>query len=155
MKDAYYFPHDANARNDPKILAMRSIYGAAGYGWFWIVVEMLREQEAYRLPLDKYTGNALAMQMQCTPDEARRFVDDCINEFHLFASDGEYFWSDSLRRRMARYDDKVAKARQAALVRWEKGGRKAGTEGAEASSEGAQCGRNANAVQPQCDGNDK
>ncbi len=31
-KDAYYFPHDCNARNDPKILALRSVFGAEGYG---------------------------------------------------------------------------------------------------------------------------
>ena len=31
-KDAYFFSHDCNARNDPKILALRSVYGAEGYG---------------------------------------------------------------------------------------------------------------------------
>lgn len=31
-KDAYFFAHDCNARNDPKILALRSVYGAEGYG---------------------------------------------------------------------------------------------------------------------------
>ena len=31
-KDAYFFSHDCNARNDPKILALRSVYGARGTG---------------------------------------------------------------------------------------------------------------------------
>ena len=66
-KDAYYFSHDANARQDPKILEMISVYGIEGYGRYWILVEMLREQSDYTLSLTgKYTFNALAMQMQCT-----------------------------------------------------------------------------------------
>jgi hypothetical protein len=46
MKDAYYFSHDTNARNDPKIAAMRQSYGVEGYGLYWIVVEMLAERNA-------------------------------------------------------------------------------------------------------------
>lgn len=153
MKDAYYFSHDANARNDPKILAMRSIYGAAGYGWFWIIVEMLREQDNYRLPLDKYTGNALAMQMQCTPEEARKFIEDCINEFHLFASDGEYFWSDSLCRRMAQYDAKAIKARKAAQARWEKERNEQNKKVNKIEPDSPLCDCNADAMQMQCDRN--
>ncbi len=33
MKETYYFLHDYNARNDPKIPAMISKYGAEGYGY--------------------------------------------------------------------------------------------------------------------------
>ena len=46
-KDAYYFPHDCNARNDPKILALRSVFGAEGYGVYWMLIEILREQPDY------------------------------------------------------------------------------------------------------------
>jgi len=119
-KEAYYFSHDANARNDQKILAMRSVYGAEGYGWYWIIVEMLREATDYKIKLTKYTSNALALQMQCTPDAAHKFVQDCIHEFNLFESDGEYFWSNSLLRRMKEKEIKSEKARQAALSRWGK-----------------------------------
>ena len=49
MKDAYYFSHDSNARHDPKILEMRAAYGAKGYGWYWMIIEILRDQEAYRI----------------------------------------------------------------------------------------------------------
>lgn len=120
-KDSIFFSHDANARHDPKILEMRSLYGAEGYGWYWIIVEMLREQKDYRLKWKgQYVCNALAMQMQCSPDTAYKFVDDCINHFNLFQSDGDFFWSDSLIRRMKWKDTKSEKARQAALSRWGK-----------------------------------
>jgi len=129
IKDAYYFPHDSNARNDPKILDMISQYGMLGYGWFWVLVEMLREQSDYKLKLNKC--NAYALQMRCTSDEAEKYIHDCIDEFDLLKSDGEYFWSESLIRRMNEINEKTEKRRKAALTRWSKS--------------------NADAMQMQCD----
>ena len=60
-KDAYFFSHDCNARNDPKILALRSIYGAEGYGVYFMLIEILREQPEYKLPITKYIWNTLAI----------------------------------------------------------------------------------------------
>jgi hypothetical protein len=122
-KDAYYFPHDSNARHDPKILAMRSVYGIRGYGVYWIIIEMLREQENYKLKKDKYIWNAIAMQVQCNDfckEDAKQFVSDCIHEFGLLQEDDEYIWSASLLRRMEKKDDLSEKRRQAALARWGK-----------------------------------
>jgi len=118
IKDAYYFPHDSNARNDPKILDMISQYGMLGYGWFWVLVEMLREQSDYKLKLNKC--NAYALQMRCTSDEADKYIHDCIDAFDLLKSDGEYFWSESLIRRMNEINEKTEKRRKAALSRWSK-----------------------------------
>ena len=120
-KEAYYFSHDANARQDPKILAMMSVYGAEGYGWYWIIVEMLREQSNFTLDKQgKYTFNALAMQMHCNKDASEQFVNDCIDEFGLFSTDGEKFWSDSLLRRMAMKEEISQKRKKAAEKRWGK-----------------------------------
>ena len=104
MKDAYYFSHDSNARHDPKILAMKSVYGYQGYGWYWAIIEMMREQESYKLPLSgKYKFDGFAMQLNCKPEEAEKFINDCINEFDLLKSDNEYLWSESLITRMNKY----------------------------------------------------
>ena len=116
-KDAYYFSHDANARHDPNISEMRADYGSEGYGWYWIIIEMMREQADYKLKLCKC--NAFAMQMQCENDAAKKFIDDCLKRYELFTTDGEYFWSESLIRRMKMREEKSEKARQAALSRWE------------------------------------
>jgi hypothetical protein len=135
IKECYYFPHDSNARNDEKITWMRTVYGSEGYGWYWILIEMLRDQNDYKLNYgNKYACNALALQLQCNADAAHKFIEDCINEFNLFESDGEFFWSNSLIRRMKNKDEKSEKARQAALSRWDK-----------------KC--NADAMQTQCDSN--
>lgn len=126
MKDTYYFSHDMNARNDPDILSMRSVFGSEGYGWYWIIIEMLREQPDHKIRITKYVWNALAMQMQCAADAAHNFVHACINEHDLFASDGEYFWSESLLRRMKKYEKKSEQARKAAEARW---GKRSNTKG--------------------------
>lgn len=144
MKDAYYFSHDSNARHDPKILSLRTVYGSEGYGWYWIIVEMLREQEDYKLRIDKYIWNALAMQMQCDSNAAKQFASDCINEFGLFESDDEFFWSNSLLKRMNTKDEKSEKARKAAEARWNKSSNSNVSEDGKQS----QSKRNADAMQP-------
>ena len=80
-KDAYFFSHDCNARNDPKILALRSVYGAEGYGVYFMLVEILREQPEYRLSVNKYIWNTLAMQMQVEASRLEQIITDCCTEF--------------------------------------------------------------------------
>ena len=118
-KDAYYFPHDSNASQDPKILQMCSEYQATGYGWYWMIIELMREQEGYKLPINgKYTLNAYARRMYADPERFAQFIDDCVNEFHLFNRNDDYLWSESLCRRMRFFEEKSKQARQAALKRW-------------------------------------
>ncbi|MCU6798026.1 DUF4373 domain-containing protein [Paenibacillus sp. WQ 127069] len=140
MKDAYYFSHDSNARVDPKILAMRGVYGAAGYGWYWILIEMMRDEGTHKLGMQsKYAFHAFASQMQCEPQISEQFIKDCINEFSLFKSDESHFWSESLLRRMTRKEEKSEKARKSAEARWGKNA---------ASNKGSPDGIN----ETQCDG---
>ena len=116
MKDAYYFSHDANARNDPKICAMRAEFGAEGYGWYWVIVEMLREQEDYHLDYtEPFIWSAIAQQMQASAEQAQAFVQQCINTYKLFTLDanGDKFCSPSLLRRMEKRDE-ISKKRSRA-----------------------------------------
>lgn len=124
-KDAYYFPHDCNARNDPKILALRSVFGAEGYGVYWMLIEILREQPDYKLQVTKYLYHTLAMQMQVQKEHLQEIVEACCNEFvegdsPLLVNDGQYIYSASLLRRMDKVDDISRARREAARKRWEK-----------------------------------
>ena len=141
MKDAYYFSHDSNARHDPKICMMRSDYGGEGYGWYWIIVEMLRDETEYKMRL-QFVRYAVAMQLQCAPDAAEKYIDDCIKRYELFASDGDFFWSNSLIRRMEKRQVKSQKARKSAFSRWQ-----------DANALQMECERNANALQMECERN--
>lgn len=140
-KNAYYFSHDSNARTDPKILALINDFGMEGYGRYWVIVEMLSEQKDYELSLSDWVFSALAMQWQCERNAAKDFVYACVSDYELLASDGEVFWSNSLKKRMGFRDERRRKrseaAKKAAAVRW-------GND--ENVSDG-----NADAMQTQCD----
>jgi DnaD/phage-associated family protein len=120
-KVSIFFSHDTNASQDPKILQMCSVYKAEGYGWFWMLVEKMAEQENYKLPIDgKYTIDAYAMRMYCDSNTLHNFIDDCIKEFKLFNSDGKFLWSESLNRRMQYFEIKSEIGKKAAEARWQK-----------------------------------
>jgi hypothetical protein len=143
-KDAYFFSHDANARNDPKMLAMRSVYGAEGYAWYFMLLEIMREQSNYKIPLNKYTFHTLAMQLQCERNALEKHVKDCCDAFAdangtLLCRDEHFIWSESFLRRMAEIDRKRDQNRNAAFTKW--------------SKEKGQEYDDANAMQPQSDGN--
>jgi hypothetical protein len=145
-KNAYYFPHDCNASRDPKILQMCSVYKSEGYGWYWMLVEQMREQDNYKLPIaGKYAIDAYAMRMYCDGNALHKFIDDCVNEFQLFKKDDDYLWSESLIRRMANFDIRSVKARESALNRWHKQPQEMPTQSV----------GNAIAMLPQCDSNAK
>lgn len=42
-KSSYFFDHDYNARNDEKVLQLRSEFGAEGYGVYWMILESMAE----------------------------------------------------------------------------------------------------------------
>jgi len=140
-KDAYYFPHDSNARHDPKILRMRSKYNLQGLGLYWAIIEMMREQEDYRLPIEDGNLDGYALDLHCDLGLLKDFISDCVNTFSLFDSDGEYLWSSSLLRRMEKFDVRSEKARLSAQRRW---------GNIPSQSEGS-----ANAMPTQSDGNAK
>ena len=119
MKDVYWFKHDANARRDQKMVTLRLVYGAEGYGWFWMLIELMREDTEYKLKLSgKHTLAALAKELDAEAEKLKEFIKDCIEEFNLFESDGKYFWSKSLLRRMEAYNSLIEKRRDAANTRW-------------------------------------
>ena len=120
MKDAYYFQHDSNARNDPKIKALIRKYGIEGYGRYWIILEMLRESSNYKLEDEQYIWDALAEQMHCSVEEIKDFIKDCINIFKLFTQDDDFFYSAALLLRMTKLDNIREKRRNAAETRWQK-----------------------------------
>ena len=139
-KDAFYFTHDCNARHDPNILKMRSVYNLEGLGLFWAIVEMMREQADYRLPIENGNIAGYAIDLNCKPELLNTFIDDCVNRFSLFNRDGDYLYSASLLRRMEKMDAKIEAARRSAMARW--------SPNVPETSE-----RNASAMRTQCDGN--
>lgn len=103
-KDAFYFSHDCNARNDVKILKLRRILGAKGYGIFWMLIEVLRESKEYKLPI------TIVKELSFDFRESEEIILTIINDFELFKIDNDYFfYSESLNQRMASLNAKRQK----------------------------------------------
>ena len=134
-KDVYYFSHDVNASNDPKIVAMESEFGVISYAWWWKLIEKLASSEDYRLPFKKYTFIALDKELGILNENERplnknerplnenehtffcsnksfSFVNSLINDFELLECDDEYFWSPSLIRRQEERRSKFEKKQE-------------------------------------------
>jgi hypothetical protein len=103
-KDAYYFPHDAGARHDPRTAALIKDYGVWGYGAYWIVIETLREQPGYFLEDAEYVRSAIAQQLQSEIGAAVNFLEDCVKKYALLTIEDGKIYSPSLSRRMAAVD---------------------------------------------------
>ncbi len=108
-----YFSHDADARRDLRMLEMRAIHGAAGYGWFWMLVEMMREQENHMLP---WSPHFLCIELSTDADTLARFLDDCTR-IGLFKKNKTHFWAESLIERMKIMRERSDKARDAVSKR--------------------------------------
>ena len=134
-KETYYFSHDSNALTDTKILNMRADYGLEGYGLYWAIIEMMRNEEDYKLNLNKNTYRAIKTLTNTTID-IEKFINDCIEDYRLFEKQEERFYSNSLLRRMEQKDKKSAIAREKAEKRW--------NSNAEAMQQ--QCSSNANKI---------
>ena len=134
-KDVYYFSHDVNASNDPKIVAMESEFGVISYAWWWKLIEKLASSEDYRLPFKKYTFIALDKELGILNENERPlnenerplnenehtffcsnksflFVKSLIYGFELLECDDEYFWSPSLIRRQEERRSKFEKKQE-------------------------------------------
>lgn len=117
MAKIYYFQHDFAARQDPKLLAVQARFGLEGLGFFWCLVEYLYEQ-----------GGQLAMSSiepfayQCHIDAGKAV--SIVNDFELFETDGESFWSPSIMRRIEKMTETAEKRSQAAAhasrSRWQR-----------------------------------
>ena len=109
-KDAYYFPHDSNAKDDPKCVMLIEELQLEGYGIYWILIETLREQPDFRYPMKLIP--ALARRYFTTKEK----MTAVIKGYGLFEiEDDEFFYSDSLLRRMQLVNEKREKAKLAGM----------------------------------------
>ncbi len=114
-KDAFYFPHDSNAKDDPKIVMMIEQLGLESYGIFWVLVEILRDQPEFKYPLALLP--AMSRRYNTTTEKMRAVV---MNYGLFQIHDDEFFFSPSLNNRMLPLLEKKEQARLAAHIRWEK-----------------------------------
>ena len=129
-KDAYYFSHDSNAKDDPKCVLLIEQLGLEGYGIYWILIEMLRDQPNYKYPLVLIP--AISRRYNTTTEKMKTVV----NNYGLFEIDDDNFFSLSLLGRMEHLEElrtrKSIAGKKGNEVRW-------------GITDGSQCDSNGNA----------
>lgn len=111
IKDAFWFPHDSNAKDDPKIVLAIEQMGLEAYGIFWMLIETLRDQAGYKYPMKNIP--ALARRYNTTAEKVKAVV--C--GYDLFQLDGDtFFYSQSLIRRMKPLEDRRIQASEAGKI---------------------------------------
>lgn len=118
MKHCSYFPHDSNAKDDPKITLLIDDLNPEGYGIFFILIEILRDQPDFRCPI------------KLIPSIARKYntsiekIKSVITKYELFEVENDFFYSNSLINRMNEIASNKLKLSNAGkkgmLQRWQK-----------------------------------
>lgn len=103
-----YFPHDSNAKDDPKCVLLIEQLGMEGYGIYWMLIETLREQPNYRYPLNLLS--ALARRYNTTGEKVKAVV--CSYGLFQIEND-EFFFSHSLIERMRPLEERKLLASKA------------------------------------------
>jgi hypothetical protein len=136
-----FIPHDTDIGNDVKIKSLKGKYKGLGYGTYWIILETLTHENENKLKLKPLTYLAIASETGMEAEKVKEFIDDCINSFELFESDEEYFWSNSLLRRIKKYNDICEKNAENVKKRWDKNKEKNGIDS------------NTNGIESECEPN--
>ncbi|MCT7547698.1 DUF4373 domain-containing protein [Aliarcobacter butzleri] len=99
-KETCYFSHDANAKDDFKVMLLIEELGLEGYGIFWVLIETLREQQNYKYPLKLLS--VLARKYNTTLAK----LEVVVRNYHLFVIEDDcFFYSSSLNRRMQKMEE--------------------------------------------------
>jgi hypothetical protein len=114
-KDAFYFPHFANARHDRKLKRVQKELGLEGYAIYFQLLEILREQLDFKYPLSDI--DLLADEMGTSEPKVKAV----IGNYDLFTLDEEdNFFSIKQLYYLQPYIEKTQRARIAANKRWDK-----------------------------------
>jgi len=106
-----YFPHDSNAKDDPKITLLIDQLGLEGFGIFWVLIETLRDQPDYKYPLQLLPSLA---RKYATTFEKIKLV---VFNYNLFEFEKDVlFYSQSLNARMIPLENTREQRKQAGIA---------------------------------------
>ena len=108
-KDTFYFPHDFNSRNDPKIIAL-TMLGWEYVGLYWSIIEMLHEQGGW-LNIDP---KPIAFALRADSERIAKL----INFDGIFTIKGDSFTSQRVLTNLEFRKEKSDKARKSAELSW-------------------------------------
>ena len=103
MKNDQYIPHEVSMRSNSQVINLIEAEGAAGYGFYWALLEYLRAQNHYIGDIRAIKN--IARQMKIRIDKAIRV----LNDYGLFVVENTLFSSPMLVEKMRPLERKRAK----------------------------------------------
>jgi len=73
---AFYFPHDQNARNDERLLMLRSEYGLEAYAIFWMILESMSSASTGEINREAIGG--LSLSYGVAKERLTEIIDYCV-----------------------------------------------------------------------------
>lgn len=98
LSETNWFPHDIDSHSDLKTVAMVGEYGAAGYGLYWYVVELIHADPDVCLPFKPYVFIGIAHEFKMEAEQVEKWVNDCIDKYELLTREGSFFTSNRAKK---------------------------------------------------------
>lgn len=92
-KDTYYFPHDTNAHDDFKFFELFSECGMAGYGTYWLIIELLHATPDGMIPEVQY-NHILTFYNRDKSDEEISKLKQMLSKTKLIVSKDNFVYSE-------------------------------------------------------------
>lgn len=123
MRDnnTFWFKHYATNWNSMEVESMMSVYGAEGYGFYYILLESLCLAPGNKINISKKgVLKALSKRMQCDEETASTFINDCVSEFELLSKDDDVIWAEYIMDSLEAANKRRETAKKGAEARWSK-----------------------------------
>lgn len=99
-KDSFWFKHDYNARNDEKILELRSVCGVEAYGIYWMIIESMAETGCGGVKSTLIGG--LSLGYGVAKDRLLEVIKYCLEIGLFYEEDGIYFSKRMVKHKQER-----------------------------------------------------
>jgi hypothetical protein len=112
-----YFHHPADFRYDPRVMALRGEYGIEGYAWYFMIIEIMRGEKGYTLPLNPISVNRLTKELDMpVAKQVTDFIEFCC-EIDLLVNRDDTISSPELDACMVKIDKVINQCRNAANIK--------------------------------------
>lgn len=94
MKETFYFSHDYNAIQDPKLMAMLNYCGLSGVGMYWILIELLHQQPDNKLLYSSFEDYIeFYGRIDGDNEQVLNKIKQMLITTKLFVKEGDYIFS--------------------------------------------------------------
>lgn len=121
MKETYYFPHDSNSIQDPKMIILLNECGLFGVGAFWVIIEILHQQQRGCIGLAEFKASLSFYGKQGAWDE--NILSKCekilFDTGLLVISKDNMVFSERVKNNLKRRAELSNIGKENALKRWD------------------------------------